>query len=62
MWWELCDSSSQFLTDLYGDGKASWRKAKKYFKEKGYFGKWLLIHRARSGFKVYNIEIKKEKV
>lgn len=60
MWLELCDGSSEFLTDLYGIGDASWQKAKQYFKNKGYYGKFLLIHRGRSNFKLYQINIKGE--
>lgn len=58
MWWELCNGSSQYLVDLWGDGSASWRKARNHFKELGYTGKFLLIHRVRHGFKVYKIDIK----
>lgn len=58
MWWELCDGSSQYLTDLYGNGDANWQTAKKYFKEKGYFGEYLLIHRSKTGFKLYKVNIK----
>jgi len=57
MWWELCDGSSEYLVDLYGDGKASWQKAKSYFKKKGYFGKFLLINKSKTGFKLYRINI-----
>jgi len=57
MWWELCDGSSEYLVDLYGDGKASWQKAKSYFKKKGYFGKFLLINRSQTGFKLYQVNI-----
>ena len=61
MWWELCNGSSQYLTDLYGSGDASWQKAKSWFKAKGYYGRFLLIHRAKNGnFKLYNINIKKD--
>ena len=57
MWWELCDGSSEYLTDLYGNGDASWQAAKKHFKDKGYYGRFLLIHRYKTGFKLYNINI-----
>lgn len=57
MWWELCDGSSEYLTDLYGNGDASWQAAKKHFKDKGYHGRFLLIHRYKTGFKLYNINI-----
>ena len=58
MWWELCDGSSEYLVDLWGNGDASWQAAKEYFRKKGYFGKYLLIHRSRiGGFKVYQINI-----
>lgn len=57
MWWELCDGSSEYLTDLYGNGAASWQAAKKHFKDKGYYGRFLLIHRYKTGFKLYNINI-----
>lgn len=60
MWWELCEGSSEFLVDLYGNGDANWKTAKQWFKNEGYFGKFLLIRRARNGnFKLYNINIKK---
>jgi hypothetical protein len=59
MTWELCDGSSQYLVDLWGNGSASWQAAKKHFKEKGYYGEFLLIHRSRNGnFKLYRINIK----
>ena len=57
MWWELCNGSSQYLVDLFGDGSASWQKAKSHFKQKGYEGSYLLIHRAKTGFKLYHINI-----
>ena len=60
MWWELCDGSSQNLVDLYGDGEASWQKAKNHFRDKGYHGSFILIHRSRTGFKLYNINIKEK--
>ena len=61
MWWELCDGSSEFLTDLWGNGDASWQSAKQHFKAAGYYGKFLLIHRARNGnFKLYNINIRRD--
>lgn len=60
MWWELCDGSSEFLVDLYGNGDASWQAAKRWFRNKGYYGEFLLIHRARNGnFRLYHINIKK---
>ena len=59
MWWELCDGSSEFLTDLWGNGDASWQAAKQHFKAAGYYGKFLLIHRAKTGFKLYQINIKR---
>ena len=58
MWWELCDGSSENLVDLCGDGSLSWRKAKSYFRNKGYYGKFILIHRCRNSFKLYDINIK----
>ena len=59
MWWELCEGSSECLKDLYGDGNASWQKAKSFFRNKRWFGNYLLIHRARNGnFKLYRINIK----
>lgn len=62
MTWELCDGSSEFLTDLWGNGDASWQAAKWYFYDKGYRGKFLLIHRARNGnFAVYQVDIKDKK-
>lgn len=58
MWWELCDGSSEYLTDLWGNGQASWRAAREYFKNKGYTGEFLLIHKTRKqSFKVYKINI-----
>ena len=61
MWWELCDGSSEFLVDLYGNGDASWQAAKSYFRNKGYYGDFLLIHRSRNkSFKLYRINIKKK--
>ena len=60
MWWELCDGSSEFLVDLYGNGSASWQAAKSHFRNKGYYGKFLLIHRSKTGFKLYQINIKKK--
>lgn len=60
MWWELCDGSSEFLVDLYGNGNASWQAAKSHFRNKGYYGKFLLIHRSKTSFKLYNINIKEK--
>ena len=60
MWWELCDGSSEFLVDLYGNGSASWQAAKSYFRNKGYYGEFLLIHRLKTGFRLYNINIKEK--
>lgn len=61
MWWELCDGSSEFLVDLYGNGDASWQAAKSWFRNKGYYGKFLLIHKAKNGFRLYQINIEKKK-
>jgi hypothetical protein len=33
--WELCDGSCEYLTDLWGNGDASWQAAKKHFEESG---------------------------
>lgn len=61
MWWELCDGSSEYLVDLWGNGDASWQAAKQHFKEKGYHGTFLLIHKARNGnFKLYQINIEEK--
>ena len=60
MWWELCDGSSEFLVDLYGNGSASWQAAKSWFRNKGYYGKFLLINRTKIGFKLYHINIDKK--
>lgn len=60
MWWELCDGSSEFLVDLYGNGSASWQAAKSHFRNKGYYGEFLLIYRSKTGFKLYNINIKEK--
>lgn len=61
MWWELCDGSSQYLVDLWGNGDASWQAAKKHFQDKDYYGEFLLIHRGRNrSFKVYQVNIKKK--
>lgn len=60
MWWELCDGSSEYLVDVYGNGSASWQAAKKHFKNKGYYGKFLLILRNRFSFKLYQINIEGE--
>ena len=59
MWWELCDGSSEFLVDLYGNGDASWQAARQHFKKEGYYGKFLLIHRAKNSFKLYQINIER---
>ena len=61
MWWELCDGSSEFLVDLYGNGDASWQAAKSYFRHKDYYGKFLLIHRSKTGFKLYHVDLKEKK-
>jgi len=61
MWWELCDGSSEFLVDLYGNGQATWQAAKKWFQDKGYHGNFLLIHKFKNSFKLYNINIKEKK-
>ena len=58
MWWELCNGTSEYMVDLYGDGNASWQKAKQHFRSKGYYGDFLLIHRSKNGFKLYHINIK----
>jgi len=57
--WELCENSSQYLVDLWGGhDDVSWQKAKAHFKEKGYWGDFILIKRTRSdSFKLWNIEI-----
>ena len=61
MIWELCDGSSEYLVDIWGNGDASWQAAKKHFQEKGYYGTFLLIHRARNGnFRLYQINIKEK--
>lgn len=58
MWWELCNGTSEYMVDLYGDGDDSWQKAKQHFRSKGYYGDFLLIHRSKNGFKLYHINIK----
>lgn len=60
MWWELCDGSSEYLVDVYGDGDASWQVAKSYFRNKGYHGDFLLIHKGRTNFRLYEINIKEK--
>lgn len=60
MWWELCDGSSEYLTDLWGNGTASWQAAKSYFQNKGYYGDFLLIHRAKGSFRLYHVNIKRK--
>lgn len=63
MTWELCDGSSQYLVDMWGGqpDNQSWQTAKKHFKEKGYFGLWLLIQKSTNGnFKCYDINIKQK--
>lgn len=59
MWWELCDGSSENLTDLWGNGIASWQAAKAHFQSKGYYGAFLLIHRYKNGFRLYHINIRR---
>ena len=60
MTWLLCDGSSEFLTDMWGGqpDDSTWQSAKKHFRDKGYFGKWLLIANYRNSFKPYNIDIR----
>lgn len=61
MIWELCDGSSEYLVDLWCSDEG-WQAAKKHFRDKGYYGKFLLIHRARNGnFKLYQVNIEKKK-
>ena len=60
MTWELCDGSSQYLCDMWGGQPENqhWQTAKAHFRNKGYFGKWLLISRTMTGFRCYNINIR----
>lgn len=63
MTWQLCNKSSEFLVDLWGGqpDDTSWQAAKKHFRDKGYFGDWLLISRSMNGnFRVYHVNIKKK--
>lgn len=57
MWWELCDGSSEFLVDIYGNEDASWQAARSYFKKKGYYGSFLLIHKTATGFRTYHVNL-----
>ena len=54
-WWELCRNSSQYLMDVCV--AKSWQAAKAEFTRRGWYGKYLLIHRTKNSFKVYNINI-----
>ena len=55
--WQLCDGSSEYLVDLWGNGDASWQAARSYFRKKGYHGDFLLIHRTATGFRVYHVNL-----
>lgn len=59
--WELCKDSSQYLLDLWGSAPegASWQAAKRHFAKKGYVGEFILIHRTRTSFRLWKINIKK---
>lgn len=55
--WQLCDGSSECLVDLWGNGNASWQAARSYFRKKGYYGNFLLIHRTATGFRTYYVNL-----
>ena len=61
--WQLCEDSTECVRDSYvTNGFCTWQAAKKYFRDKGYYGKYILYQRdwTHGTGKIWNINIKKK--